>query len=810
MKRMRPPRLTKNVILLVTALAALLVFIVLSLRVYTIFCSNVSLDCGQVLALAERKAAEMGYSTAGYRARLTQEHDKRLLYHIQSHFKGQERSDALRSVPAYYWQVLWQRPKVKSAITVDSEHPAPNSADGMVMSLDLSGQVTGFRLIGGQAGRSAAGPAAGDAELSEAAAAALADSVLHRVWKGEPPTMPVLRVSRAVSDSLTSYGFLYTLPNHRIGIGMRFRVEIQGSWVKKWEHVYETDSVLPEQGKGLESVRVIGFLLLLGFYAVFFIKRLRNDLIDFRQAAPVAVLTFLTTLVMMLGIPWGSSWEDWIFPVVAVSLLLPLAIWVAYSCADSLIREVWEDKLWTLDALYKGFFFHRRFGQSVLAGMGAGTVFLGAVTGTLYLAAEWGSVDLIPWSLEFNSLSAWNPLLHSLSRIANDTLWLQFGVMLFILGLLAHYFSKPVWIIVGSGLAWAIALNSLLDLPGSPLWLTMVLAGLFGAVQAGLFVHWDFLASIVAQAFWMSGITLLHLILLDHPTFYWSIAGLSAIWLAVLVFAILALQRPVTDEALKRFLPVQAFKIVERMRLRRELEIARDVQSNFLPKQNPQVKGLEVASLCWPALEVAGDYYDFLPLDDQHLGVAIGDVSGKGISAAFYMTLTKGFLRSLTRTVDPPAKVMSEINRLFWENVDRNHFISMIYGVFDTQARTLTFVRAGHNPIFHLRQQTCTALTPGGLALGLERGELFDRILEEKTVPLQPGDLLAFYTDGFPEARNHRQEEFGEERLAQVLRENDGASAEQLLSVIKKQMQAFIGRGLQHDDMTMVLVRITE
>ena len=102
MKRMRPPRLTKNVILLVTALAALLVFIVLSPRVYTIFCSNVSLDRGQTLVLAERKAAEMGYSTAGYRARLSQEHDRRLLYHIQSHFKGQERLDALQSVPAYY------------------------------------------------------------------------------------------------------------------------------------------------------------------------------------------------------------------------------------------------------------------------------------------------------------------------------------------------------------------------------------------------------------------------------------------------------------------------------------------------------------------------------------------------------------------------------------------------------------------------------------------------------------------------------------------------------------------------------------
>ncbi|NLP12002.1 hypothetical protein GX408_16505, partial [bacterium] len=198
---MRPPRYTKNIILHATALAALFVFIVLSPRVYTIFCSNVSLDRDQVLVLAERKAAEMGYSTAGYRARLTQDHDKRLLYHIQSHFKGPERLDALRSVPAYYWQVLWHRPKGKRAIIATSEHSTTHTADGMAMNLDLSGQVIGFRLIGGQAGRMA-----GDPELSEEAAAVLADSVLHHLWKGGASAFPVLRVSRAVSDSLTSYG----------------------------------------------------------------------------------------------------------------------------------------------------------------------------------------------------------------------------------------------------------------------------------------------------------------------------------------------------------------------------------------------------------------------------------------------------------------------------------------------------------------------------------------------------------------------------------------------------------------------------
>src|SRR5690606_4425591 len=144
--------------------------------------------------------------------------------------------------------------------------------------------------------------------------------------------------------------------------------------------------------------------------------------------------------------------------------------------------------------------------------------------------------------------------------------------------------------------------------------------------------------------------------------------------------------------------PAFAKNITERQRLQRELEIARDVQMSFLPKSTPDFSGLDIASQCIPAHEVGGDYYDFVKLDKNRLGIIIGDVSGKGTEAAFYMTLTKGFLKALSRSSDSPAAVLSNMNELFYENVERGTFISMIYGIFDIEKNALKLARAGHNP----------------------------------------------------------------------------------------------------------------
>ena len=797
--------LLKNAGWFICGLSGLAVFLLLASEVYYTLCPPLRLDREEIANHALQTATRLGYHLQNLNNRITLVSNQPLLHHIQDHYSAQERRSTLMVVPAYYWQVLWYeaKSKVKLGPTTSAESDLPPyAAKGIAMDFDLNGRAIAFRL-----NQEETGPLT---NLSDRVAAAMADSMLRIIHQGQPNTSPVVRVSHVATDQSASYGFLYTLPEKPYGMTVRFRVEIVGKSIKKWEYIYEPEGGLAPQRRAYGPMRISGFLLLFILYAIYLIKRLRKDLIDFRQAVPIPILLGLSTLVVVLGATWGATYEVMIASLLGAMLLLPLALWIAYACSDSMAREVWEDKLLTLDALYRGYFLNRRFGVSVLTGLAMGAVTLGGFTLILYLAGRTARLDMVSWTLEMNSMITSIPFLSSLSEIANQVLWLQFGVMLFILALLAQYLSKPIWIIGASAVAWGIGLNPLLGLPTAPLWATVAVAAFFGAIQAFVFVRWDFIASMVTQAAWMTGLVVLHLHFLNHPSFYGTIAGLLLIWLALVVFALVALQRPVNEEELKQFLPAHALKIVERMRLRRELEIARDVQLGFLPKQNPQVIGLDVASLCLPALDVAGDYYDFITLDDHRLALAIGDVSGKGISAAFFMTLTKGFLRSLIRTTTSPRQVMVEMNRLYWENVDRAHFISMIYGIFDTRASTLTFVRAGHNPILSIRQQQSLPLIPKGMALGLEKGELFEQQLEEKTVTLRGGDIFVFYTDGFSESRNHRLEEFGETRLIQTLLECDGCSAGDIIVKVKNQVQAFSGRCARHDDMTMVVVRVTD
>ena len=244
--------------------------------------------------------------------------------------------------------------------------------------------------------------------------------------------------------------------------------------------------------------------------------------------------------------------------------------------------------------------------------------------------------------------------------------------------------------------------------------------------------------------------------------------------------------------------------------MQRELEIARDVQMSFLPAKNPQFSGLDIAAHCIPAREVGGDYYDFVKLDEKRSGIIIGDVSGKGTQAAFYMTLSKGFVKAISKTVSSPSEFLKKINELFYENVDRGTFISMIYGIFDLKEQTLTFARAGHNPVIakHSGKNEIELLNPVGLALGLEKGTIFSRTIKEIKIDTHAGDTFVFYTDGFTEAMNRYKLEFTEERLIATISNYINLPAKELLNKTIADVKAFTGKTEQHDDMTMVVVKV--
>jgi phosphoserine phosphatase RsbU/P len=250
----------------------------------------------------------------------------------------------------------------------------------------------------------------------------------------------------------------------------------------------------------------------------------------------------------------------------------------------------------------------------------------------------------------------------------------------------------------------------------------------------------------------------------------------------------------------------------EKQRLEEELRIARQIQMSLLPQGTVTVPGLRVAALCLPAEEVGGDYYDLLPLSDTRMGVLVADVSGKGTSAALYMAELKGLVLSLSRIHDSPARLLSEANRILAATLDPRSFITMTYAIVDTGARTMRYARAGHNPMIHFdAAEGCTrVLTPAGLGLGIDPGPRFDEILEEAEVPLRSGDLFLFFTDGLSEAMNGRAELFGERRIRDVIEgaEGRGDDTSGLKDRILAEIRTFVGDAAQHDDMTMVVLKV--
>lgn len=253
----------------------------------------------------------------------------------------------------------------------------------------------------------------------------------------------------------------------------------------------------------------------------------------------------------------------------------------------------------------------------------------------------------------------------------------------------------------------------------------------------------------------------------------------------------------------------------EKKRLENELRLARKIQMSLLPRGPTSVPGLSVAAVCRPAREVGGDYYDFMPLGGRRLGLLVADVSGKGTSAALYMAELKGLMLSLGHVHESPRQLLVEANRIMAGALDSRSFITMLYAVVDLDEGTLTYARAGHTPLIHASQnggrRVARVLAPDGLVLGLHGYERqFAELLEEHRLAVRPGDVAVLFTDGVSEAMNEEDDLFGEERIARLLEEDGAASCEALHDRILRDVDAFVGTADQHDDMTMVLLRIDE
>jgi serine phosphatase RsbU (regulator of sigma subunit) len=257
-------------------------------------------------------------------------------------------------------------------------------------------------------------------------------------------------------------------------------------------------------------------------------------------------------------------------------------------------------------------------------------------------------------------------------------------------------------------------------------------------------------------------------------------------------------------------------EVAEKGRMEQEMNAAREIQQKLLPPAPGNISGLTLSAFCEPAREVAGDYYDFLPISDTKLGVLIADVAGKGLAAGLYMAQLKVIVQSLARLHHEPREFLIAVNRVVAQNLDGKSFITMTYGVIDLERREMRFARAGHCPLIHVPGREpaglrrAEVLAPDGLVVGLniDDGQLFESILQERTLALGGEDLLVLFTDGISETMNEAFDCYGEGRLSKVIEQYAHLPFDQLRSYILAELRAFSGAADQHDDMTMILMRV--
>jgi phosphoserine phosphatase RsbU/P len=253
-----------------------------------------------------------------------------------------------------------------------------------------------------------------------------------------------------------------------------------------------------------------------------------------------------------------------------------------------------------------------------------------------------------------------------------------------------------------------------------------------------------------------------------------------------------------------------AGELIKKERQDRELEIGAEIQRQLLPRNNPNIPGLDIAARCHTANRVGGDYYDFIPVSkSDRWGIVIGDVMGKGVPAGLIMTMTRGMLRAEVLNGHPPGKILSHLNEAMYEDLEKSHrFLTMFYSEYDPNFQTLCFSNAAHLPLLLWRSQKVQTLDTLGALIGLEPHSEF----EQSEISLQTGDVLLYYTDGITEAVNQMGDRFDEDNLRSSLQTacQNQLNAQQILDYLFEKVQAFTGRSRNshQDDMTLVVLQV--
>jgi sigma-B regulation protein RsbU (phosphoserine phosphatase) len=247
----------------------------------------------------------------------------------------------------------------------------------------------------------------------------------------------------------------------------------------------------------------------------------------------------------------------------------------------------------------------------------------------------------------------------------------------------------------------------------------------------------------------------------------------------------------------------------EKKRLDQDLQVAHEIQRILLPASAPELEGFQISGINIPAQQVSGDYYDYINIDEQHIGVAIADVSGKGVPASLIMAMCRSVLRSQATSQLSPATALRQVNAQLFPDIKEDMFISMAYAVLDKNTATITLCRAGHDAplLYRARDKSVSRINPPGMALGIDSGGVFNRVTGDFSLSLERDDCLVLYTDGVTEALNSQGDEFGMASVIESIQASASEGAAGIITRLTDNLRAFVGSYPQHDDITLIVIR---
>ena len=286
-----------------------------------------------------------------------------------------------------------------------------------------------------------------------------------------------------------------------------------------------------------------------------------------------------------------------------------------------------------------------------------------------------------------------------------------------------------------------------------------------------------------------------------------------AFYIVSLIFAFFGIINNLDGYIIASFLIINAllaFELADKLTSKNEIDLARKIQNELMPKNPPENSLFEIAAFYESAKEVGGDYFDVIPYgqNKDEFIIVIGDISGKGIAAALYMVRVQAIVHSLVKTTSDPKEIIINLKKTFSEKLLPEYFLTMIIASISKDG-AVTMCKAGHPPVIHYKKDTneLNTINIKGMGIGLNDRGLFEKTIEEKTIKPNQGDILLFYTDGITEAMNEFKAEYGEERLKRVLEENATLSANEIKQKILQSVYLFRGSTLQFDDITLVVLK---